>query len=784
MLRWLGFFLLIGVVAAGVLVYLNGGLPDPSGTPAGVGGGVAVGPGVPEAGAQPAPAAPEPQHHHITRPLAAPLVAFEGRFAAKRVQQVPSMRDGRVLFVGTPAEPGETDALADPEEYFDEEITVLIAERKDTTGIDPRELIKLPTADGEAFYSRLRKTDLVKPKQVQTYRLKVRLRELKEGDLVRRGQLVAMLDPSLAVDDLSIRVAKLDVANAEFEAADKTLAESLERWNTAKNLWAKRAIPAEDYRAAELTYYRYLYEKDSKREGITVAARELRQAETIVDHHFVRSEVTGRVKNVFKHRGESVRNLEPILLLQDSRRLRIEARVDYQYARHLRDGQQVAVEPSQTEGPIKALVGHMAEVTAVAVSKAGEVVSASEDQTVRVWDLPTRQERLILRHPQRVRAVACSATANLCLSGQDDGVAKLWDLSGDGSAPLAELREGGHKGKINCVAFSPDGKWCATGGEDRVICLWDVEGARLLHRLPPETGHRGGVTTVQFVKGAGAGELFLVSAGRGDNTLLVWSLDSSATPGTPRSLGKRDGGVTFLGANSEGHQVLFDQGKELRVLSVPDGALSGVLATGGATNFTTMALFSPNGDLILTAGGSDGRLQLWRAPTEKTRGYELRHLAWSGDQTTCGAFAQDGSFLVTGTRDRAVLVWPVPSEVEVKTQFLATITNVEPDLDLNSRQVRIHAEVDNRTFELTPQALARLQAEAVDKDTLERLKPLLGQEFGSEQAFRQKLRDASFQEKELAANALERRLIDAAEKPGALLPGNTATLVVYPKAPK
>ena len=52
-----------------------------------------------------------------------------------------------------------------------------------------------------------------------------------------------------------------------------------------------------------------------------------------------------------------------------------------------------------------------------------------------------------------------------------------------------------------------------------------------------------------------------------------------------------------------------------------------VSATAGSS-FSKLALFSPEGNLVLTSTGA-GRLQLWRAPTAQTRGYELEQLVWT-----------------------------------------------------------------------------------------------------------------------------------------------------------
>jgi WD40 repeat protein len=57
------------------------------------------------------------------------------------------------------------------------------------------------------------------------------------------------------------------------------------------------------------------------------------------------------------------------------------------------------------------------------------VVSASEDQSVRLWDVANRQEVCrFLGHQGPVRCVAVSPDGNLCLSGSTDGTLRVWRL--------------------------------------------------------------------------------------------------------------------------------------------------------------------------------------------------------------------------------------------------------------------------------------------------------------------------------------------------------------------
>src|SRR5262249_16206413 len=148
--------------------------------------------------------------------------------------------------------------------------------------------------------------------------------------------------------------------------------------------------------------------------------------------------------------------------------------------------------------------------------------------------------------------------------------------------------------------------------------------------------HRGPVTSVQF-----ASATRLVSAGR-DNRLAVWDVEEGKPPRRLRpNFDGRGGDVAQIGVSPDGKTVLFDQGQQLRILSLDDGQLEGTLQNPSEVmNFSTMALFSPDGKTILTnVSASGGKLQLWRTPSGQARASELRQFVWANGPATCGAFS-------------------------------------------------------------------------------------------------------------------------------------------------
>src|SRR5206468_2672805 len=77
--------------------------------------------------------------------------------------------------------------------------------------------------------------------------------------------------------------------------------------------------------------------------------------------------------------------------------------------------------------------------------------------------------------------------------------------------------------------------------------------------------------------------------------------------GRVQEIDRRSGDVAQLGVSHDGTRVLYDQGKELRILNLADKKSVGAIqnATGSA-NFSTLALFSPDSKTILTSSDAEG----------------------------------------------------------------------------------------------------------------------------------------------------------------------------------
>ena len=105
------------------------------------------------------------------------------------------------------------------------------------------------------------------------------------------------------------------------------------------------------------------------------------------------------------------------------------------------------------------------------------LASASNDYTVRLWDVATGGLTRTLQAIDNVAAVAFAPDGRSLAAADEKGMVTMWDV--DSGARLQSMAFE-HDFPL-CLAYSPDGRSLAVAGKTRTIRLWDpVTGQELL----------------------------------------------------------------------------------------------------------------------------------------------------------------------------------------------------------------------------------------------------------------------------------------------------------------
>ena len=171
--------------------------------------------------------------------------------------------------------------------------------------------------------------------------------------------------------------------------------------------------------------------------------------------------------------------------------------------------------------------GHMALIKDIAFTPDGtQLVSASDDKVIRVWDLASGKTVRTIRGESapgdagKIYAMALSPDGKWLAAGgwlrhpteqsKERHAIRLYDFA---SGRLVALLKG-HENVVSGLAFSPDGRHLISGSFDKTAILWDVDARALKHRL---RGHTDDIYAVGFTPDGQR-----AVTGAYDNDLRLW----------------------------------------------------------------------------------------------------------------------------------------------------------------------------------------------------------------------------------------------------------------------
>ena len=277
-------------------------------------------------------------------------------------------------------------------------------------------------------------------------------------------------------------------------------------------------------------------------------------------------------------------------------------------------------------------------IDSLAFSPDGTILAAaSEDGTVKLWDMRTQRE--IDNLEDSSWSVAFSPNDTILAFTTTDATVKLWDV-----ATLQEIGAlDGQGNSLISLAFSPDGTILAAGSWDRTIKLWDVATRREIGALD---GHTAFIGSVAF-----SPDGTILASGAWDGTIKLWDVATRQEIHTFEEHTEAVSSVAF----SPVDMILASTTRD-NTIKLWDVATRQEIRTLEKHIFVNSVAFSPDGT-ILASGAGTGSVKLWDPET----GVNVASLASSGSAIFSIAFSPDGRILAGGTFENVIDLWEVAS---------------------------------------------------------------------------------------------------------------------------
>lgn len=241
-----------------------------------------------------------------------------------------------------------------------------------------------------------------------------------------------------------------------------------------------------------------------------------------------------------------------------------------------------------------------------------------------------------LRHAAQLTAIVPLSDGRRILTSSQDNTLRLWDLETG-----AEIRRFVHKDDVWIAAVRPGDRTCISSGDNKELIEWDLSSGTEVRRF------KGHEQTVFRCAVNPAGTRLMSGAGGPD--AIEWDLAGSGSVIDKHKVGVKDSSLYGVAWSPDGTQVAFcGTQKQLALFGAADGKC--LRKFDGHTNTVFTVQFSPDGQRLVSAS-EDKTVRMWNVADGK----ELWKVDLP-DDAKIASFSPDGQRVCAGVEDSSVRV--------------------------------------------------------------------------------------------------------------------------------
>jgi WD40 repeat protein len=300
--------------------------------------------------------------------------------------------------------------------------------------------------------------------------------------------------------------------------------------------------------------------------------------------------------------------------------------------------------------------GHTSLVKDVIVTKLGDIITASDDKTIRIWDAKGKQKRKILGqldgNSGEILAIALSNDEKYLAVGgalsTNEEIGSSIRLYNYETGKLLKLLQS-HTNAVLDLAFSKDDKYLISGSGDKTAKIWDVQNDFLLKETLKF--HENYVYAVAiFIKN---NQHFSVSAGH-DNKVVLYNITKSKVEQTVNSEYNINS-IAVTNSNDEGNIAICGASNEIRIF---DYDLEDVRDISLETNPWGLSYSKDNNYLISGTSSLPHKVNIFNVQNDySTKAEFLKH----NNLVMSVGFYDEQTAISIGGNNKEIYLWDITS---------------------------------------------------------------------------------------------------------------------------